>query len=1181
MVDHQVDTGEREAIANTLRDAAKGDFADAAPALLKTLGYESERRPRATTSVDDFLKEFPAERSDTDSERRFREATASVRVLFQVTDEEIRAARGQRALWENTDFSTANVRSFLFTAVELRGESYARGRYAAFTREINKHLNLIPSVVLFRTATDRVTLAFVRVRPNKQDPNRNVIGSVSLIREIDVSDPHPAHVRILHDLSVENRLIWMEQYGKPFDFDGLLQAWLDALDTEELNRRFYGELKAWFDRATKQARFPTGVPREQQPQRHVIRLITRLLFIWFIKEKRLVAEELFIQEQVRGLLKDYDADTGDSYYRAVLQNLFFATLNTPINERGFRVPGNARRYSRQHRVFSRYRYRAEMADPDSLVAHFDRTPFINGGLFDCLDSLDQTGPNAYRIDYFSDNVIDPGRAGYEFGALSIPNRLFFDTNGLITLFNHFKFTVEENTPAEQEVALDPELLGEVFERLLASIGEETGDNARKQFGAYYTPREVVDYMVDEALVESLGESVQAHDSNTAALKQHLRMLIDHEYGFTDAAQLFKDNEIPDLVQAIAGLRVLDPAVGSGAFPMGILHKLTLALRRLDPHNILWQETQHDVATRRADEVFWTPLREERATALQQINDTFTQYSDSDFGRKLYLIQNSIYGVDIDPNATEIAKLRFFISLAIEQDANDNPADNYGIRPLPNLETRFVTADSLLRLERPVQPPLAREAQAIQRKELELVGNREAFFHSSSRPEKLRLREKDAQLRQELAGLLREAAFPSGDAQKITDWDPMGQGTLANSQDAADWFDPEFMFGVRGGFGIVIGNPPYGQVPKGRYSATAFPYSEGRDKGKQNLYKLFVEHAYNQCQEGGTVTLIVQSSLMGDLSSTATRELLLRQTNLQKVIEFPKAAPTPGAQVFQSVTQGTCIVLLEKTASRDEPIDVSPGNDASTIRSLSFAPIRPSTIESLYPDLLCFPHIREGSVAILEKIASDPSIRPFKNYTSVNRQGDLNLTSHSSHFSRQPSPVKLLRGRHVGRYAIRFTESDEYCEPGFMADQVQANRVDIFLVCQQNTGTNDVRRLHFGLAQDLPGDFLFGNSVNKVQLIDTKMSRPMLGLLNSRFMDWFFRMTSTNNHVQGYELEQLPIPQMDEQQKADMTGLVDSILEKKVENPDADVTELESKIDTLVYALYDLKDKEIAAVEGRE
>ena len=243
-----------QAIRDVLRTMGGGDFAEQAPRLLGVLGYRSERTlPGQSGRPGDFLDDT----AYTADRRAFLEAATSARVLFQVTDQEIEAAGPQQRLFRGEGFDVdGSAKSFLFTAVELSGDGYSRGRYAAFTREVNKRFPAIPAVVLFRTSSGRITLAFVHRRKNKRNPGRDVLGSVSLIREIRTDEPHRAHLDILADLSLENRLKWMDSHGKDHNFDGLLAAWLDALNTEALNKTFYHELFRWFDRAVKDARFP-------------------------------------------------------------------------------------------------------------------------------------------------------------------------------------------------------------------------------------------------------------------------------------------------------------------------------------------------------------------------------------------------------------------------------------------------------------------------------------------------------------------------------------------------------------------------------------------------------------------------------------------------------------------------------------------------------------------------------------------------------------------------------------------------------------------------------------------------------------------------------------------------------------------------------------------------------------
>ena len=409
----------KKAIRLALKSLVDGDLPTASTNLFSKMGYSSERvLPGQTGTLKDFYGWFGGAYSNTQKEHTFKENAKSVYILFQLTDHEINENI------QNSQFEANNPKSFVFAAVQLSKDSYPRGEYADFTREVNKRLPNIhtPVVVLFRTANNRVTLAMVYRRPHKHDNERAVLGNVSLILQIDPTNPHRAHREILYDLSLQERLYWIDSESKPRDFDTLLAAWLSALDTEELNKDFYRKLYKWFERAVRAARFPLDQTKTLQKQEHIIRLITRMMFVWFIKEKGLVANELFNEAQVATLLKHYDRTSGDSYYRAVLQNLFFATLNTEVGQRRYSDKSNA-----SHRNPSLCRYRDEVTDPDRLLELFCKTPFINGGLFECLDSFDADHSGGYRIDCFSD--IPEHRS-----LLSVPNYLFFGNNNGVNSF---------------------------------------------------------------------------------------------------------------------------------------------------------------------------------------------------------------------------------------------------------------------------------------------------------------------------------------------------------------------------------------------------------------------------------------------------------------------------------------------------------------------------------------------------------------------------------------------------------------------------------------------------------------------------------------------------------------------------------------------------------------------------
>ena len=1163
------------------------EFAEAATNLLGVLGYSSALLPDGQTGlVDDFIHQYPAITPGTQTERFFNESAVSIRVLFQFTDQEIAE---QGSLFNVASFDTGNARSFLFAAVELKDASYPRGHYSTFAREINKRWQF-PTVVLFRTSADLLTLAFVHRRPNRRDPDRDVLGSVSLIREIKPSAPHRAHLDILTELSLAERLSWMNLRRQSRNFDGLLSAWLDALDTEELNRRFYRELLRWFDRAVQPefTRFPITENKVISAQEHVIRLITRMLFIWFIKEKGLVAPELFTENQVAPLLKGYDRATGDSYYRAVLQNLFFATLNTEINRRGFSSVSNP-----THRDFTRYRFRSEMTDPNALVANFKRTPFINGGLFDCLDSEEAKGKGGYRIDCFSDR---------DKGLLSIPNRLFFGPDGLIDLFERYKFTVEENTPVEVEVALDPELLGKVFENLLAAYNPETRETARKQTGSYYTPRDVVDYMVDEALVACLSQKSQPSDGDRKWWEDRLHYLLD----YNDAGEFFDPAETEQIVRAIADLRVLDPALGSGAFPMAVLHKLTLALRRLDPDNGKWEALQIELAGIRAAQSFHTPDRVSREAELKEISDTFERYRDSDFGRKLYLIQNSIYGVDIQPVATQIAKLRFFISLAIEQVPTGDPGDNYGIQPLPNLETRFVAADTLLGLEKP-DDQLMLKTPKVERLERDLRSNRERHFHATTRELKMEFRNKDGELRRQLATALEQAEFSVADAARVAHWNPYDQNA------SAGWFHPKYMFNVEGGFDIVMGNPPYVQLQKdgGRLRKRYRDAGYATFTSTGDVYQLFYEQGSRLLSQSGHLAFITSNSWLKAEYGKTTRKHLAENFRELRLLEM-------GKDVFDNVIVDTS-VLLGRRGNSD---GTGKAVDMDRLTNKTFPPN-----EELWNDFRPRGENPWSVLSSIEQGIMDKMVAvgtPLKDWdiaiyrgitTGLNEAFIIDNETKETLVAEEPRSEDILkpvlRGRDIERYRANWagmwlidTHNGYDGVPAINVEDYSAVKTYLDGYFEQLEKRYDKGRTPYNLRNcayhedfikeklfwiDLTerGRFAYDDSVmfcvNSAYMMTGDSIKYLCAVLNSTLVTWFMRSNALNSGMGTtrwvrFTVDRIPVPAIDITRQRPFIQLVDRAL--YAHNAKTNKLDLESQIDRLVYALYGLTEDEVQWIASR-
>ena len=765
--------------------------------------------------------------------------------------------------------------------------------------------------------------------------------------------------------------------------------------------------------------------------------------------------------------------------------------------------------------------------------------------------------------------------------------------------------MEENTPAETEVALDPELLGKVFENLLAAYNPETRVTARKQTGSYYTPRRVVDYMVDEALVTALAERAQPDDGDADFWRKRLHYLLDYE----DEGELFEEDDAEAVVQAIADLKVLDPAVGSGAFPMAVLNKLTLALRRLDSKNELWQKFQIEAAAKRANTAFETQDQAERDAELLEISNTFERYS-GDFGRKLYLIQNSIYGADIQTIACQITKLRFFISLAIEQEP-EREAENFGIKPLPNLDTRFVAADALLELQR------HRTLSSERTRELErqLLTNRERHFHANSRPAKLECMHEDQRLRTQLAAELKAIGFPPDTAKQVASWDPYDQN------DVALWFDPKYMFGVKKGFDVVIGNPPY------------IPLS--RDKGKLgklykwvgyetymrtgDIYQLFFEKGCRLLSPGGALAYITSNSWLRAKYGEPLREYLARRYTPLRLLDI-------GKDVFDAVVDASILTLRSGGSC-----DAFPGVDTDRAGNTGFPPPSESWGQVRPYGAGPWSILTNLEWSVMEKMKAIG--KPLKDWDDVSIYRGI-LTGYNAAF--------LVDGQTRNRLVAEDPRSEEILKPILRGRDIQRYRAEwagIWLIStlpSLNIDINDYpavkrhllsygkerlrqsgRRLpdgrkarkktphHWFELQDtcayhedfaMPkllwielaerGRFAYDESGVfadvTVFMMTGAPTKLLCAVLNSRLIQWFLQHCAPTSGMGALRwkktyIEHAPIPDIEPNGCRSLTRLVDRILRAKDIDPGTDTSEVETEIDRQVYELYGLSATEIRGI----
>lgn len=938
---------------------------DASLHLLQTLGYEGDRtlnlEDLKPATFLDFISSSPNGHLFDKAKAMFSDWTAAT-LLFQLTDDDLARTA---TLFKETEVNPGLLRSYLFFAIELSGENhavngiYARGKLTSIARQINRVFPMPVMVFLKHQVAGKPVLSITVInrRRNKISSDKDVLEKATIIRDISLEEPHPGHRQILASFSLP---LLKHPKRLPIDnFDALHTCWEKIFNVELLNRDFYEDLANWYFWAKKYAHFPLydeahdryelfndSEKVKEHESKNLIRLLTRVLFVWFIKQRGLVHESLFNATDLeRDILKKFDPESKETnYYKAVLQNLFFATLNRTHGEREFRKEG-------QHQnITTLLRYQDRLRDPESFLKLVEEhTPFLNGGLFDCLDRPHPTklGPKGGKViiyeDGFSDRKDNP---------LHLPDFLFFGkerevdlsgeeayglpgkkremVRGLIDILDSYKFTIVENTPIDQEVALDPELLGQVFENLLASYNDETKTTARKQTGSFYTPRGIVDYMVDESLKAHLFNSMSgASPESSEAHLATLQAKLDQLFTYTEERHQFSDPEVAALIAAIDSCKILDPACGSGAFPMGALQKLVFILGKLDPRDELWEKRQLarvDRIVEAAQEIEDTTFRERAiADAEAQKRDIEEAFANNElgYGRKLYLIENCLYGVDKQSIATQISKLRFFISLIVDQTV-DRKRPNFGVRPLPNLEVKFVTANTLIEIEKPASDRYLGHGSLFERTEIsplqqKLKTVRHNLFSAKTPRTKEKYREMDKELREAIAVELEKSGWESEAARNLARWDPYNQNA------SAPYFDPEWMFGEKE-FDIVIGNPPYisverfaGTEEQSRWEAQFKTYAARGD-----IYCFFYERGREFLRDGGTLIYITSNKWMRAGYGEKLRSFFANDVNTQSVLDFGMA------QNFGAATTYTCITRYTAEESQEKVMSCYATDDRAAI-----------------------------------------------------------------------------------------------------------------------------------------------------------------------------------------------------------------------------------------------------------
>lgn len=970
---------------------------------------------------------------------------------------------------------------------------------------------------------------------------------------------------------------------------------LSRFSVEVLTKEFYQELSDWYAWAIKIIRFPNNIDDKDDDAKFnnegAIRLITRLIFVWFLKQRHLIPEEFFDERYIADNLIEgfnphamvdlFSKSNESKYYKAILQNLFFAMLNSPItteggkelSERHFR---NGRGDYDNNKLM---RYESYFKNPQLFVDLANRTvPFLNGGLFDCLDDKD----HGMYYDGFSDRESVKN-------SLIIPDYLFFgeevgknidlsewygdkkkkkvSARGIIDILKRYNFTVEENTPFDKEVSLDPELLGKVFENLLASFNPETQTTARKQTGSFYTPREIVQYMVDESLVAHLKRTVGEE------LEPQYRQLMQYS---DDDVELTAEQR-KSIMQSLYNCKILDPACGSGAFPMGILQQMVHILNRIDPDNSGWKEMMLQKALDETSEAYRNSSSDERKELIADIERSFDEsINRPDYARKLYLIENCIYGVDIQPIAIQISKLRFFISLVVDQNTNADPTDNFGIRPLPNLEAKFVAANTLIGLVK--KDASLFDSAEIKAKENELKIAKHKIFGAKTVRTKRKYKNIVNDLRQEIADMLyANGAVGNDEARQLASWDMFDQNA------SSPFFDPEWMFGVKDGFDIVIGNPPYISY----YSNTGSQLTIFERKTYVSQYKnitksndrinsmnLMIERGLSLLCLNGNLSYIVNKTFSVLPSYINVREYIIKNYKIEYIVQ--------DLSPFEAIVD--CIVIGIKNYSYNTDYKmrlVSP--DLKTSKSASISFVRENRLKEF---------IVSDNITIIKKIEKQPL--KLCNILIVNR--GMNIGGCFSSFLSTTCKGKLYRRylpgtANISYYTYRWEESDGWAK----FDQQIERELKLAgkTLALGDPSRYDKPRLFIPeSSQTLVAAYCdeeyysgYGLMVGTAVDTNTKSLKYACALLNSKLLTFYAlrkeilrKGNKATPHVGVKGLSSIPVPKISKEQLLMITKIVDKIIDIKKLNNEVDISTYLSQIDNIIYKLYELTYDEILIVD---
>lgn len=710
---------------------------------------------------------------------------------------------------------------------------------------------------------------------------------------------------------------------------------------------------------------------------------------------------------------------------------------------------------------------------DARLGENIKIPYLNGGLFekDNIDKLDIDFPYSYFKE-------------------------------LMDFFSMYNFTVDENDPDDSEVGIDPEMLGHIFENLLE-------DNKDK--GAFYTPKEIVQYMCRQSVIQYL----KTHEPNEQYAEP-----IEHLINDGIVMPILQTQSVASrLIQLLKDVKVCDPAIGSGAFPMGILYVLYHTIHHLQSH----------------------------AEPNKSFDSTQT---------KLDIIQNNIFGVDIEQGAVDIARLRFWLALVVDAEKPQS---------LPNLDYKITCGNSLLNryaIESPIESVFVEynkgkngnekmtlskyknlvndytntsnhQTKAFFRQTIEMI--KKAFKTELSKQEKERISNLRGRIITLETPLLlgertkQEKAELKKLKEKLVLKEKFQTNIINNKlyENAFEWrFEFPQMLDNNGnfvGFDIVIGNPPYNELrdlelDMQRVLKDSMFYESAKG-GRLNMYQFFYPLSITIAANHGIITLITQNSVLAEDTALENRKLLFSQTDIISIDSFPERDDR-NLRVFESAKMSVCICILRKNkepqVSTIFPVNVWHSKYMKEKHVLNISAVE---IKEVYPEDLIVP------ISSNEKFSIIKNLKKKHTYRITASSGEIDMTKYKNIFNTKREGVRVITGAQVLRYHITDKPSQgeviyiaNHCIPKF-SNKRKSEISHPRIVLQRITGVDSRIRI---IAAYLQANVFCANSTNYISPDENINIKYLLAILNSTLINFFVKQTSTNTNITAKVLNSIPI-----------------------------------------------------------